>query len=315
MYATTLFRQLSKPFGSNQSTVEELKEVNLVDHYTYKFQFLYKSIRGLIKKQNISTDVRKIYKVGFTINEQEYLKWQNTFQTLEEDVNFSFYLKSSTALFLRFTKDLGVNYKNILHLRNELEYKKQGHIFTPGKYKNAAWVSNIFTAGKKNLILKFSSKVKNDNGVLIATNVDYFMVKNVDAETIAAVKAQEANKLNYRKWLIPQKFEQEQTQVTEVMVPKNMGLQYGAVSGDMNMVHTTTFFAKIFGFKRAFVQGLCTANYVVSNSPFKTNFEAFSINFSKPVYTNSKVKITYGSSGYCVRNGQNHVVAHGEYSL
>jgi len=315
MYASSLLRQISRPFTVNQSTVEELKEVNLVDHYTYKFQFLFKSIKGLIKRQKIKTDVNKIYKVAFNIHEQEYNKWQAAFQTEEEEINFSFYLKSSTALFLKFTKDLGVNYKNVLHLRNELEYKKMGHVFTPGKYKNSAWVSTIFAAGKNNLIIKFSSKVQSDKDELIAKNVDYFMIRNVDQKIMEEVKAKRNHKVDYRKWLIPQKFDQNQAISEEVSVPKNMGLQYGAVSGDMNMVHTTTFFAKIFGFKRAFIQGLCTANYVVSNSPFDANFNDFSINFSKPVYTDSKITIVYGDNGYCVKNELNQIVAHGEYSL
>lgn len=315
MYANTLLRQILNPFQVKQQSVEELKEVNLVDHYTYKFQFLYKSIRGLTKRQKISTGVNKIYKVGFNINEEEYQKWQQTFETGSKEVNFSFYLKSSTALFLKFTKDLGVNYKNVLHLRNELEYEKEGHVFMPGKYKNAAWVSSIIPAGKKNLIIKFSSKVKNEQNELVLKNVDYFMIKNVDKQTMADVKASANTKINYRRWLIPSKIEESQAITAEISVPADMGIKYGKVSGDMNMVHTTTFFAKIFGFKKAFVQGLCTANYVLTNSPFDRNFTDFSINFSKPVYTDSTIKIVYGKDHYQVMDEKNQVLAHGTYAL
>lgn len=315
MYATTLLRQILNPFQVKQNNVEELKEVNLVDHYTYKFQFLYKSILGLAKKQQISTGVNKIYKVGFNINEEEYQKWQQTFQKQSNEINFSFYLKSSTALFMKFTKDLGVNYKNVLHLRNELEYKKQGHLFLPGKYKNAAWVSTIFPAGKSNLIIKFSSKVQNEENQLILKNVDCFMIRNVDEQTMAEIKAAATTKVNYRRWLIPTKIEENQSETAEITVPADMGIQYGKVSGDMNMVHTTPFFVKLFGFKKPFIQGLCTANYVLSNSPFEDNFTDFSINFSKPVYTDSTIKIIYGESSYKVVNEKDEIVAHGEYGM
>ena len=42
-----------------------------------------------------------------------------------------------------------------------------------------------------------------------------------------------------------------------------MGMEYGLISGDMNVVHTSWLACKLFGIKKPFIQGLCIANYAI----------------------------------------------------
>ncbi|MBN1410245.1 MAG: hypothetical protein JW969_05320 [Spirochaetales bacterium] len=48
-------------------------------------------------------------------------------------------------------------------------------------------------------------------------------------------------------------------------LPIDAGLQYGRLTGDGNMVHINDLTAKLFGFRKPFIQGYCTANLVMKH--------------------------------------------------
>ena len=74
---------------------------------------------------------------------------------------------------------------------------------------------------------------------------------------------------------------------TIIDVPKNIGRQYAKVSGDYNPHHLSTYFAKLFGFKRAIAHGMWSLARSVAEmeKQFPDN-ELFSIDvsFKRPLF-------------------------------
>jgi len=72
------------------------------------------------------------------------------------------------------------------------------------------------------------------------------------------------------------------------------------------MIHTTKFAARLFGISRPFIQGFCTANYVLrhvrqySRNPLKT----FTITFVRPVFVGSTNTLRYDHTDFEVTSSK-----------
>ena len=74
----------------------------------------------------------------------------------------------------------------------------------------------------------------------------------------------------------------------------DLGRLYANVSGDFNPIHLSKWLAKMFGFKRHILHGMCTKSYCISALHKKSPFffeKAFEINttFKQPLYLPSQV--------------------------
>lgn len=293
-----------------------LKQQDLEKSLQYKLYFLYHAIKGLSRKQKLTIPSDKKYTVNFEISKKEFANWNQNFKSDSKSIQYSMHLKSATTLFMQSIVDLKVNYKNVLQLKSVQKFSKPGFQYTPGRYTNTSWLEEFTSAGKKNVILGFASQVKNENDEIVQNNMDYMMVLNVTTEQLEQLKEhKKASKINYRRWLIPNKLKGEAIKFQkEIFIESNMPSKYGKVSGDQNIVHTNKFIAKLFGFKGAFLQGLCTKNFVIANWPFEKSIKEISINLIKPVYTNQKIKIIYGEDSYMIKDQKDKIVCHGHYS-
>ena len=105
-------------------------------------------------------------------------------------------------------------------------------------------------------------------------------------------------------------------QRTVVDVPKDMGTRYGQVSGDMNPVHTTALAARLFGYPRPFVPGLCTANRVLAilSTQSEARLQQFRISFAQPVPTGTRVEVPVTDSDCEVLDGDGKVLAFGNFA-
>ena len=293
--------------------VKRLKQRDIDKNLSYKLYFLAAAAKGLVKRQNIIIDKSKIYNVPFEIKSEEYKAWDDVFSSGNDQIQYGLHLKSATTMFMKIIVDLNINYRNILHLRNELTDFNPEILFTKGSYRNSATVEDVITTGKNKVIIGIRSVVLNSNDNKMIESKDYFMVLNVNQRTMDNINSQQDSKnINYKSWLEPPiMIEEDIIDSDNIYVPKKMGSNYGWVSGDLNFVHTTNFLAKLFGYKRAFVQGLCTAHYVLANLPDNMRPTNFNINFMKPVYTDSHITIKYSKDAYKVIDSSEMVLAHG----
>ena len=95
-------------------------------------------------------------------------------------------------------------------------------------------------------------------------------------------------------------------------IPTDLGVRYGRLSGDMNP-HVTPAGAARAGFRRPFLQGLCTANLVVTELTRRGTLERFSVLFARPVEVGQSVELLLHDDGFELRDETGRLVAFGEH--
>lgn len=299
---------------ANQRYIVDQKDLS--NKLSYSFYFVRTSLLALMRRQSVNLDtVGNRYVSRYSITPEECAQWKQTFKAEGDDIPYLFYLKSSTLTFFQFLADANINPKNVLQLRSELNFFRSTGLLRPGHYETEILIESIRPAGKKNAIFTAVARVTDDEGNELVKAIDHFMIRNISAEDMEKLNQREQKlDTSYRKWLIAPRCTQEELFETKaIFVPATMGIDYGFVSGDLNMVHTTNLFAKLFGFKRAFIQGLCCANIVLSQLPATKKMSKLNINFNKPIYTQSQIRIEYADTRFLVVNDEGTVLAHGDY--
>ena len=95
-------------------------------------------------------------------------------------------------------------------------------------------------------------------------------------------------------------------------VPRQMGLDYGRISGDMNPVHTCRLGAWLFGLKRPFLQGLALRNLVVRHlAELGVSVEHLKLTFASPAYLGQTLLLVVDSGALEVHDAQGRLVAFG----
>lgn len=90
----------------------------------------------------------------------------------------------------------------------------------------------------------------------------------------------------------------ESSNSIDIHIPDNLALQFAKASGDTNPIHTNAVIAKLAGFKRPILQGMCTLGLAYSQLSDKLlsndSFSAHSISgrFSGIVYPGENVTLT-----------------------
>ncbi|MCK5099206.1 MAG: MaoC family dehydratase [Desulfobacteraceae bacterium] len=98
----------------------------------------------------------------------------------------------------------------------------------------------------------------------------------------------------YKKRKKPGKSPEALAPFTIIDIPKNIGRQYAKVSGDYNPHHLSTYFAKLFGFKRAIAHGMWSLARSIAalEKQFPGN-DLFSIDvsFKRPLFLPGKASL------------------------
>ena len=294
-----------------------IKARNLNNIFAYGSFFFLKSMIGLTRKQEVKQIGDKVYKSHFTIDHSEHKKWQDCFAVKDAKIPFGLYLKSSALIFFEIMKDHKINLKNVLQLRNQFTFSQAITEYRPGNYLTTVKQLEVIPAGKKNIIMGFHTSITNSEGEIIQEVLDYFMVRNIEEKNLNNLKSElKPSDTNYRAWKLKPKLGDSENIIEKtVRVQEKMGLTYGKVSGDLNMAHTTKTMAKFFGFKSAFVQGLCSLHFVIAHHPKADQLSNIMINYLAPVYTGQSISIHFGESGFIVYDSNKKHCAHGTYEL
>ena len=77
--------------------------------------------------------------------------------------------------------------------------------------------------------------------------------------------------------------------------------------------HVTPAGAARAGFRRPFLQGLCTANLVVTALTRRGTLERFSVLFARPVEVGQSVELLLHDDGFELRDETGRLVAFGEH--
>ncbi|MBX7148742.1 hypothetical protein K1X76_06610 [bacterium] len=297
----------------------------LIDSAFYPFEFYKQALPRIFFPQNIRLLQKQVIaKNLFVLTADNQKKWFELFdaKNMQADIPFTFYWPHCVLAFLQTIKALGAHYKNILHLKCSINFLARNP-----KSMQLGALHGIKTSFNSIIPLSSSKAVFTGNTLVlgpykkrVAQLTDTILVKNISTSDMKKIGLSPLckkpknlddyltkrtptftqNKMNYREHTL--------------FFPMDMGLKFGDISGDLNPIHLTTFSARLFGYKKPFIQGLCTANAVIKKFfvDESEDLKKMDITFVKPIFLGEKVFLRFNKKNYEIVGKNDELLAFGE---
>lgn len=290
----------------------------------YKTAYYVSAVRTLVRQHRLVVDRQfPHYEAALRVSTEERARWHALFGVLPGATPppFGFHTTVGTLVLMKVVADVGVNFRNLLHLRSEMALSLLD-VEPGGSYRLRARLSDIQVLRGDRVVLVVDSRLNDGAGQLVRSFRDFFVILNLEAHHVAALKAsQRFGRLDVSELRDAARRKSKLTgrahlQCTAIDVPPDMGTRYGQVSGDMNPVHTTALAARLFGYTRPFVQGLFTANQMLAilSAQSAARLQQFRISFTQPVLTGTRVDVLTTDSDYEVLDSEGKVLAFGNFA-
>ncbi len=311
----------------NELQVEQLPDKIVVDApivarlREYMLTYYAAALKHVLKQHRLLVDRRfPAYETTFTLSAAEQVRWLELFETSARETPFTYHTTVGTMVLMRVVGDVGVNFKNLLHLKCEMAMAPEHPMLSGQTYKLAAQVEDIIALRDDRVALVCASRVYDAAGFRVRNYRDFFVILNLEPEYVEALRAAkgyghiDATGFEGLASREPQLTAANGIQRVAIDVPEGMGFSYGKVSGDLNLVHTTRLAARMFGHPRPFIQGLCTANYVLRHlTPIYGPPQSLGITFAKRIFVGQRIELRHVARKFEVCDEKGALLAFGDF--
>lgn len=276
---------------------------------SYRWFYLKSAISSVMRPHKLNfTEPRYGRDSSFFYYISTWNRWHRLCNVPENvKVPFTVYGYSAAVGVMKVLKELGVNFRHLLHLKSEITVHK---IMEPGmSYIIDYTFEEALRIKADKAALVGSSRAVKDGEIFMEIK-DHFVIKNVAEEYLRPLREDSSGQFKGITRVPAADIDGAVTE--EMFIAEHMARDYGHASGDRNIVHTTLLSARIFGYRKPFVQGLCTANLIMSKLCCKGfDLKYFSIVFCRPVYLKSKTSLTYNANEYRLQDEKGRVLCFG----
>lgn len=295
------------------------------EKWRYAATYWSSTLRNLATTHRLQTASVRTYAARCRITPALRHKWHALFsgsaQDAEHDVAVPYLYNQSvgTLLYTRILSDLGVNFRHLLHVQHEtMHYAKVIDWVAAERLELHASMQGAWRLGDGKALVAVRTAVhraREEGGTLLGTVNDRFMIRNVPAADLEALRSGRALLRNLAGLRAKEPQLDPDTPgsvVSQLELPHNMGRRFGEVSGDFNPVHTTRLAARAFGMKRAFLQGLGLRNAVIRQMVLQGRpFSRFAMSFASPAYLGQTLRVVIQGDDFELTDKDRHVVAFG----
>ena len=256
------------------------------------------------------------YRSQFYVTESDQRAWFDLFGVdpgTGRRIPFTYATTAATLTFMHLLGELGVNFKYVRHVRSEMDFGAAPFAINPGhRYTYLAALSDVFAVGSGRVVLELGSHIFDETGQLCAKHTDYFMATDFKKGQLAPLEGAKNTDKRSRFEKVSAYTRQLCGEPIRVQVGPNMGILYGRLSGDMNIVHTTPLAARLMGFPKPFVQGFCTVNLILSQLVTRgVTVQSMQTTFARPVFVGEDVELFYGTEHFELVERRGKVLAYG----
>ena len=182
---------------------------------------------------------------------------------------------------MKMLADLGINFRHLLHLASEMHFLADpAPRPASGIHQQiSARLAGVSVAGDDRVCLVVRHELTTPSGRQLQASRDTFVIGGIDPTGMDRLRA--------------------------IATPTTVDLR-GI---------TTRIAARLFGFRGAFLQGMGTANHVLSDIArhMPGRLEAFEVTFARPLYVGQTVELARDRDTFEVTDQRRHVVAYGTY--
>jgi CRP-like cAMP-binding protein/acyl dehydratase len=306
-----------------------VRRVEITHTASYLASYYASAIQSVLRRHKLLSEGNfPVWVDTFSFTTAEKARWRQLFGAgvHEQRTPFTYHTTSATMALMQILSELGVNFRHLLHLRSEMNFDADGRVLEPGaKYSCAYQIADMIALGADRAAIICRVEVHDAGNRLVLSSKEYFIIRNLEPDYVALLEkskrlgrhdARQFRTLARRKpKLVSDSGTAPDVTTHDIIVPEDAGVAYGRISGDMNMVHTTAAAARLFGFRKPFVQGLYTANHVLraltgvsGQPPLRV-----SINFSKQIFVGQTVHIHQTPTAFEVCDREHNLLAFGDW--
>jgi hypothetical protein len=315
--ATALILQLLPAKSMEEATMTVIvSPLKLVDVLQYSFGF----VRTMVQTRplNLAPENWTSYETDFRIPAATFTEWQKAIGNRNSYENRNtIYSYMNTNAFFTCASRLGIDFKTVMHLSSEIEYRDLCFQFEAEKsYRYKARVKDIKPfPGRGRGILEIEIQILDGDAVKIV-HVDRMFFRGLPAQTYEKMLAKHTPEEKYagisRR---PSELALDHEFKALFHVGRKLGVQYGMLSGDLNPIHTVDLVSKLFRHPGSFIQGLCATNLVLSLLKDSLGVEVgkMEVIFASPLFCGQNYFLVVNGSRFEVIDDTNQVKVFGTF--
>lgn len=260
------------------------------------------------------------YASQFSLTQKGQERWFDLFEVSPElgrRIPFSYITTSASLSFMYLLADLGINFKYVRHIASHIEFEPRNLAVKTGhSYRYQMSLDDVFVVRGDRVVVEVIASIFDESGQLCAKHREWFIVTNLAKKQVLKLyshpkfnKVAKANKVkSYKRCL-------KHADSVLFTIPPHMGVTYGRVSGDMNIVHTTPLTARLLGYPKPFIQGFCTVNMILKQLSVYRNLRPSRLvtTFVRPVFVDEQVMLYHDEARFELTDLKAKVLAHGSF--
>lgn len=293
----------------------EVRYIPVVNHGhpgTFRYNWFYyrSAVKGVLRPHRLEfSQPRYGRDSNFLYRESTRRRWHELYSVPDNiDVPFTVYGYSGAVGMMAVLRELGVNFRHLLHLKSEIAVSsmmKAGETYVI----DYAFEEAVRIKADKAAIIGKTRVMR--NGEIYMEIKDHFVIKEVPEKYLDRLRVNDTGEFRGITRIPADTLDGALT--SELYIMENYARDYGRASGDKNIVHTTKFTSALFGFGKPFIQGLCTANLIMSRLCMEGYTPGyFSIVFCRPVYLESRVLLSYTENEYRLQDDRGRILCFGK---
>ena len=287
--------------------------------WRYAWAYGRKALASLIGPHRLRTPGSRVYHAPVHISLRLALRWRALFDVPARAATSVPLLANQsvgTLLYAQLFADLGINLRHLLHLQHRTVH--HASVATCAKARDqqlSCRVQRVLRLGEDRVLVEVQTQVLAADGSLLSQVEDGFLVRGLPVADLAGLPSDRSllrELLGLRRRLPRLCVTDGEARVSAMHVPRQMGLDYGRISGDMNPVHTSRLGAWLFGLKRPFLQGLALRNLVVRHlAELGVSVEQLSLTFASPANLGQTLRLVVDGGAFEVHDAKGRLVAFG----
>lgn len=286
-------------------------------------KFYYKAIRGMSRRQRLHLPSKPLsFKGRFQLSKKEKSAWLKLFGVSDINVHipFTYFWPTAINQVMSAINNLKINHRNVFHLHQKFTFDNTQLIDNFEKMEFKTDIQDIVVYQKSRAIVMLTGILKNMQGEGIVHCSGEMLIKNLkesDANKLLQSSMYNHSDVSHLGGLRDRKARLVGTTIQKgsIYIPDNLGVSFGRVSGDRNPVHTNSRIAMLFGFPKAFIQGMATLNFLLKffNYDCKKQIKKIEITFCNPIFVGQEIQINFNDNEYEVIDSRGKLTAFGTY--
>ncbi len=286
-------------------------------------KFYYKAIRGMSRRQRLSLPAKPLsFKGRFQLSKKEKLAWFKLFGVNDTKMHIPFTSFWPVAInqVMSAINNLRINHRNVFHLHQKFIFDNTLQIDNFEKMEFKTNIQDIVIYQKSRAIVILTGTLKNMHGEGVVHCSGEMLIKNLkesDANKLLHSAMYNHSDVSHLGGLRDRKTQLigASIQKASIYIPENFGIAFGRVSGDRNPVHTSSRVAKLFGFPKAFIQGMATLNFLLKFFTCDCNkqIKQIEITFCNPIFVGQEIHINFNDKDYEIVDSKGKLTAFGTY--